>query len=74
MLAVGTARGIHLIDAATGNVQWKKRFRDVKKIEDWCRRVSMSPDGRFLASVSRCQEHWTLWDVKRGVMCMTGAR
>jgi WD40 repeat protein len=72
MLAVGTARGVHLVDAATGKVQWKKRFTDVKKKEDWCRGVSMSPDGRFLASVSRFQEHWTIWELASGVMCIKG--
>ena len=67
MLAVGTRHGVHLIDAATGNVRWEVEGGQES-------RATMSPDGRFVASVSRFEEYWKLWDAASGVLCMTGAR
>ena len=67
MLAVGTRHGVHLIDAATGNVRWEVEGGQES-------RATMSPDGRFVASVSRSEEYWKLWNAASGVLCMTGAR
>ena len=37
-------------------------------------KVAMSPDGRFVASMTVDDEHWKLWDAARGIECMAGAR
>jgi len=72
MLAVGTRHRVRLVDAATGIVRWEEKSdreanRDIS-------RVTMSPDGRFVASVSIFEEFWKLWDAVDGVDCMAGAR
>ena len=72
MLAVGTRHRVRLVDAATGMMRWEEKSdreanRDIS-------RVTMSPDGRFVASVSMFEEFWKLRDAVNGVDCMAGAR
>jgi len=69
---VGTGDGrIHLVDAETGTARW-----EVLGYPDNDRFISveMSPDGRFVASVSNAQESWKLWDAASGIERMAGVR
>ena len=71
MLAAGTVDGrLSLVDAETGVVRWEVR----NDPGGYVRSVDMSPDGRFVASVSESEDFWRLWDVASGVVSMTGAR
>jgi len=84
MLAVGMrhaggAGRVVLVEAATGTVRW-----DVEAATGTARwpnpasstfiKVAMSPDGRFVASVSNSEENWKLWDTASGTAWMTGAK
>jgi len=77
MLAVairdaGGGGRVRLVEAATGTVRW-----DVASCPDQPfnrHSVAMSPDGRFVASVSATEENWKLWNTASGTAWMTGAK
>jgi len=77
MLAVairdsGGAGRVLLVEAATGTVRWDVvSFPDQRSSRHI---VSMSPDGRFVASVSGWEENWKLLHAASGAACMTGAK
>ncbi|KAJ1479404.1 Quino protein amine dehydrogenase [Baffinella frigidus] len=69
MLALGLQHGrVMLVHEATGKVKWESapNFLCVSS-------VAMSPNGRFVASVSSNTEHWTLWDAVSGAVNRVGA-
>jgi WD40 repeat protein len=70
---VGSGDGrLRLVDAATGNVRWDvQACRGSRPV---IRSVSMSQDGRVVASVGDSEECWKLWDAASGDLRMTGAR
>ena len=74
MLAMGTMKGrVRLSNPSTGTTRWE--VQSTKRTQNDARcRVAMAPDGRFMASVVRSEDYWTLFDAASGVVCMTAAR
>ena len=71
--ATGGAGRVRLVEAATGTVRWDVASYPNQASSTFIR-VAMSPDGRFVASVSGLGENWKLWDTASGAECMTGAK
>jgi len=73
MLAFGVGRRVKLVDVATGEVKWEVEAHS-DQFNSSHTHVAISPNGRFVASVGRCDPHWKLWDAANGVVHMVGAR
>jgi WD40 repeat protein len=76
MLALGILGGrVMLVDEATGEERWAVQAHvGTVGPENVCTEVAMSPNGRFVASVSGEHENWMLWDAARGAEQMAGAK
>ena len=64
-----------LVDEATGEVNWTVEAHPPRSHLHFMirARVAMSPDDRLIASVSRHDRHWKLWDDVRGAVHRVGA-
>jgi len=73
MLALGLSDGrLMLVDQATGELKWAVQAHDAS--DDGSQiTVAMSPDGRFVASVSFADGHWKLWNAANGAVHRVGA-
>ena len=70
--ASGAGRVV-LVEAATGTVRWDVASYPNQASSTFIG-VAMSPDGRFVASVSASEVNWKLWDTASGAAWMTGAK
>jgi len=73
MEGAGGAGRVLLVEAATGTVRWDVASYPTQDSSTFIM-VAMSPDGRFVASVSDSEENWKLWNPASGAAWMTGAK